>query len=146
MSVSCYIMCQRNSLISLLEKHVFRLLQNSYKGLFLYFVTVFLIYRCVPGLHPRLRWSRSVRAKRALLMAQNQRQQVWQRDGRRRNKKGRKTKKRGGKGKGNMCSILRYVYISYIGNKSSSTQHLTAASLHSLVAHMLQGVGCCVST
>lgn len=68
-----------------------------------------LIYGCVPGMHPRLRWSRSVRAKRALLMAQNQRQQLWQRTGRRRNKKGRKTKKRGGKGKGNMYGILRCI-------------------------------------
>jgi hypothetical protein len=38
-------------------------------------------------------------------MAQNQRQQLWQRDRRRRNKKGRKAKKRGGKGKGNMYTI-----------------------------------------
>ncbi|XP_021914139.1 sushi, von Willebrand factor type A, EGF and pentraxin domain-containing protein 1 isoform X2 [Zootermopsis nevadensis] len=63
--------------------------------------------RCVPGMHPRLRWSRSVHARRALLMAHNQsRQQLWQRDRQRRNKKGRKAKKRGGKGKAGPCEVI----------------------------------------
>ena len=96
-------------------------------------------------MHPRLRWSRSVRAKRALLMAQNQRQQLWQRAGRRRNKKGRKTKKRGGKGKGNMYNILRYIWC--IENKSSSP-HTTSICLLplyiiSVVAHTPPAFACC---
>ena len=92
--------------------------------------------RCVPGMHPRLRWSRSVREKRALLMGQNQqRQQLWQRDRRRRNKKGQKAKKRGQKGKGgnpiHVQSEISLIYfhfhsillLLYILNKTYIVKH-----------------------